>query len=235
MPKYRQLHTKIIDSFDFNEMPDDFTRLFWVLLPLILDSEGRGIDNISWINSKMYPMRDIDPIQITGAMDWLADRAMIIQYEVNHHCYFYIPTFKNYQSRTDREASSILPCPPELVRNRSGEAEELCAVPVSASVSESESVNESRGNKKPDIFTLYEREMGIISPMIMEELVYAEKDYPIEWIECAFKEAATHNKRSWKYAQAILKRWKIDGFQNNGHKPGVKTATDAYGNILEVT
>ena len=53
MPKYRQLHTKIIDSFDFNEMPDDFTRVTWMLLTLGLDSEGRGIDNMAWVKSKI--------------------------------------------------------------------------------------------------------------------------------------------------------------------------------------
>ena len=65
MPKYRQLHYKIIDSFDFNEMPNDFTRIVWVLLTLVLDSEGRGIDNMAWVKSKMFPMRnDVDIAQL---------------------------------------------------------------------------------------------------------------------------------------------------------------------------
>lgn len=42
MPKYRKLWIKTVESHDINEMPDDFTRLLWVLLPLGLDSEGRG-------------------------------------------------------------------------------------------------------------------------------------------------------------------------------------------------
>ena len=68
MPKYRALHLKIIDSFDFNEMPNDFFRVTWMLLTLIADSAGRGIDNAAWIRSKMYPLReDVTGTAITAA------------------------------------------------------------------------------------------------------------------------------------------------------------------------
>lgn len=117
MPKYRQLHTKIIDSFDFNEMPDDFCRVTWVLLPVILDREGRGIDNPTWIRSKMYPMRpDVTNDNIMAAFDWFAERGMIVRYQVGSRSYFYIPTWKEYQSGTEREAVSILPAPPSNSR-----------------------------------------------------------------------------------------------------------------------
>lgn len=119
MPKYRQIHTKIIDSFDFNEMPDDFTRVVWMLLPLILDSEGRGIDNVSWIKSKMFPLRlDVTDEAINKSKDWLSDRGMLVKYSVNGHNYFYIPKFKEYQSGTQKEAKSTLPTP-ELVESNS--------------------------------------------------------------------------------------------------------------------
>jgi len=147
MPKYRQLHTKIIDSFDFNDMPDDFTRVIWLLLTLILDSEGRGIDNPSWIKSKMFPMRaDVLDIDIVNSFDWLEKRKMIVRYEVDEHRYFYIPTFKIYQSGTQKEAASVLPAP-ELVKSLSGANQEEVRAAASASAfvyeSESESVNES--------------------------------------------------------------------------------------------
>ena len=55
MPKYRNIHTRIADSFDFNEMPDDFSRLLWVMLFVVLDSEGRGYDTPKWIQAKAFP------------------------------------------------------------------------------------------------------------------------------------------------------------------------------------
>ena len=44
MPTWRKLHVKATESLDINDMPDDFHRLLWVMLPLGLDREGRGLD-----------------------------------------------------------------------------------------------------------------------------------------------------------------------------------------------
>ncbi len=66
----------------------------------------------------------------------------------------------------------------------------------------------------PDIFTLYEQNIGMLTPMIGEELQEAEKLYPADWIESAFREAVGLNKRSWKYIARILERWAIEGKDN---------------------
>jgi hypothetical protein len=147
MPKYRQLHTKIIDSFDFNEMPDDFHRVTWILLTVIVDSAGRGIDNPSWVRSRMYPLReDVSCDQIRAVMDWFESRKMIMRYKIGGKSYFYIPTFKTYQTGTEREAQSVLPAPQYKVQTNSGviqeEVKSNSLTYASASVNESESVNE---------------------------------------------------------------------------------------------
>jgi len=64
---------------------------------------------------------------------------------------------------------------------------------------------------RPNIFSLYEQNIGIMTPIIAEELKEAEESYPPEWIEEAFLEATVSNKRSWRYIHAILKRWAIEG------------------------
>ena len=66
----------------------------------------------------------------------------------------------------------------------------------------------------PDIFRLYEQNIGMLTPMIGEELQEAEKLYPAEWIESAFREAVALNKRSWKYIARILERWAVEGKEN---------------------
>ncbi|MBM4446850.1 MAG: DnaD domain protein [Chloroflexi bacterium] len=63
----------------------------------------------------------------------------------------------------------------------------------------------------PNIFSLYEQNIGMLTPMIDGYLKEAEKLYPPEWIESAFKEAVALNKRSWKYIARILERWAIEG------------------------
>jgi hypothetical protein len=143
MPKYRQLHTKILDSYDFAEMPDDFTRLFWILLIVVVDSEGRAMDNAEWLRSRVFPLRsDVQSKNIDKAMSWLSDRGMIIRYIVDGRNYFYIDKFKEYQSGTDKEGKSYLPSP-DKVRSNGGVTTELPRPPVSVNESESVSVNES--------------------------------------------------------------------------------------------
>ena len=61
--------------------------------------------------------------------------------------------------------------------------------------------------EQPDIFTLYEQNIGMLTPMIADELREAEKLYPPDWIRDAIKEAVKHNKRKWSYISAILEHW----------------------------
>jgi DNA replication protein len=65
--------------------------------------------------------------------------------------------------------------------------------------------------ERPNIFVLYEQNIGTLQPMIAEELQEAEESYPGEWIEEAFKIAAEQNVRKWRYIQAILERWATEG------------------------
>ena len=78
----------------------------------------------------------------------------------------------------------------------------------------------------PNIFALYERNIGLLTPMIAEELKEAERLYPESWIEEAFKEAASLNKRNWRYIARILERWSIEG-KDNG-KPGRGSKKDRF-------
>jgi DNA replication protein len=63
-------------------------------------------------------------------------------------------------------------------------------------------------------FALYEALVGTISPLIAEELAEAERLYPAEWLEAAFREAAAQNARSWRYVSRILERWATEGFDH---------------------
>lgn len=62
-----------------------------------------------------------------------------------------------------------------------------------------------------NIFALYEQNVGAITPLIAEELKDAEERYPPQWIERAFREAVSLNKRSWRYIHSILRRWEAEG------------------------
>ena len=61
----------------------------------------------------------------------------------------------------------------------------------------------------------YSSEIGIITPMIADELREASAIIPMQWTLDAIHEAASQNKRSWKYVIAILTRWKAQGNQED--------------------
>lgn len=67
------------------------------------------------------------------------------------------------------------------------------------------------GREKPNIFRLYEENIGPLTPLIAEDLRAAEQEYPSTWIEEAFHLAVQRNARSWRYIDAVLKRWKEEG------------------------
>ena len=110
MTTYRKLYTKTLESTDINDMPDDFTRLTWTYLSLIVDREGRALDDLVYLRSKLYPRReDVTTAMISSAMKWFADRGMIHRYCVKGERYFHIVNFGKYQGDTHRESASIYP------------------------------------------------------------------------------------------------------------------------------
>ena len=65
--------------------------------------------------------------------------------------------------------------------------------------------------ERPNIFKLYEENIGPLTPLIADALKDAEETYSDEWIAETIELAVKNNKRSWKYCEAILKRWKEEG------------------------
>lgn len=68
--------------------------------------------------------------------------------------------------------------------------------------------------ERPNVFRLYEQNIGLLTPLIADHLIDALETYPIEWIEAAVSESVAYNRRSWRYVQRILEQW-----ANNGREP----------------
>jgi DNA replication protein len=79
-------------------------------------------------------------------------------------------------------------------------------------------IDEPMAAPAPDIFRLYEDNIGGLTPIIAEQLTVAEAEYPADWISDAIREAADLNKRNWRYIQRILENWQSEG-KSHG-KPG---------------
>lgn len=87
---------------------------------------------------------------------------------------------------------------------------------------------EQEQDARARVFKTYENEIGILTPITAEDITATLKDdkIPGDWIVEAIHEAARNNKRNWKYVAAILKRWKVDGFQSNNKQNGRRPATE---------
>lgn len=74
--------------------------------------------------------------------------------------------------------------------------------------------------ERPNVFVLYEQNIGVLTPLIADELREAEQTFPYEWIESAIKIAVENNARNWRYVSAILERWRLEGKRDEiGRRP----------------
>ena len=69
----------------------------------------------------------------------------------------------------------------------------------------------AENHQKSNIFALYEENVGILTPIMVEALKDAEKSYPWLWIKEAFQLAIGRNVRNWLYISRILERWTTEG------------------------
>ncbi|MBK8046989.1 MAG: DnaD domain protein [Anaerolineales bacterium] len=76
---------------------------------------------------------------------------------------------------------------------------------------------------RPNIFILYEQNIGLLSPIIADQLRDLEKTYPPEWIDEAFTVAVANNKRKLSYIVAVLRGWEVEG---KGHRADEITGRD---------
>jgi DnaD/phage-associated family protein len=65
--------------------------------------------------------------------------------------------------------------------------------------------------ERPNVFRLYEENIGPLTPLIADVLREAEATYPLEWIQEAVRIAVENNVRRWRYVEAILSSWKKEG------------------------
>lgn len=72
---------------------------------------------------------------------------------------------------------------------------------------------------RPNIFELYEKNIGPLTPLLADSLRAAEVEYPADWIEDAFRIALENNVRKWRYIEAILRSWQEKGRDDRKDQP----------------
>lgn len=108
---------------------------------------------------------------------------------------------------------------PELRRLEAGAGSRLPEAGASASVLTSAGTPDASA-ERPNVFRLYEENIGLLTPLLADELKDAERTYPRDWLEDAFRQAVEHNARNWAYVRAILKRWGREGRGDEADRRG---------------
>ncbi len=78
------------------------------------------------------------------------------------------------------------------------------------------------------ISSLYEQEIGHLTPMIREQIIDWVENHPILWVEDAIKIAVERNKRRVDYVNGILKNWRIEG---RGEKSSIEKELSRKGYV----
>jgi DnaD/phage-associated family protein len=81
---------------------------------------------------------------------------------------------------------------------------------------------------RPTVFTLYEQNIGPLTPMLADLLREAENTYPAAWIEDAIRIAVENNARKWSYVQAILEGWLTKGRDEREDRRDTEEARRRY-------
>jgi DnaD/phage-associated family protein len=82
--------------------------------------------------------------------------------------------------------------------------------------------------QRPNIYTLYEQNIGPLTPIIAERLRAAEAEYPAHWIEEAINISVENNVRKWRYIEAILEDWRQRGKDEREHRGDTEKARRRY-------
>lgn len=82
--------------------------------------------------------------------------------------------------------------------------------------------------ERPNVFKLYEENIGPLTPLIADALKDAEETYSAKWIAESIELAVKNNKRNWRYCEAILKRWKEEGRAEKQDRRDTEKDRDKY-------
>jgi len=182
------------DSENFTQVPDSFFRL---LLKEIKDTDELKVTlyAIWWIDHTEGPFRalcetdfaskelGLSAEEISHGLEKAVKRGSILQSQHEADVFYFL---NSARGRATAEAFA------KGQWRKSGKI--MSALP-----------------ERPNIFKLYEENVGPLTPLIADMLKEAEELYTEEWFEEAFTIAVKNNKRNWRYVEAILKRWKEDG------------------------
>lgn len=214
MARGRMITNQICRDKKVYSLSDDTCRLLFTWLITFADREGRVHGDPALVRSMVFPRSEIAVGRVEVYLQELQTSGLILRYEHAGDRFIWFPKFDKNQPgmRKDREPVSELPGPsPEDVE----EYHQKFTGKLPEDIRQDAGLRESKGIEikemeeespppRPNIFRIYESEIGPLTPLIGDELESAVQDFTEAWVKDAIHEAVTHGARSWAYCRAIL-------------------------------
>jgi DnaD/phage-associated family protein len=202
--KWFRFYSEALDDPKVQRLPSNLFKIWVNLLSLANTGNPRG--RLPTVSDVAYRLR-VKTEKATALLEEFQTRGLLDEIEgrlVPHGWDERQPESDNAKERMRRTRS-------EHVLNKFGLEQKQSRTELETDIEVEQ--------QRPQIFALYESVIGLITAPIRERLLEAEKEYPEQWIEDAFQEAAENNVRKWRYVEVILERWQTDG--RNGNSPQV--------------
>jgi DnaD/phage-associated family protein len=217
-----KLYIEIIDDPKMATLPD---RLWRRVIELFLLAGKMGEDGLLPTTSQLAWLMRMETDDLELDMQQLSNTGII---EAVPNGWF-IPRFrerqepapdalrsKEYRKRARQEQYYGV----DTVTKRDASVTQINRLTDTESYTEQNHNHTGDGDKSsitPNIFQLYEQNIGMVQPLLVDKLKDAEKEYPIQWVQEAFATAVNANARNWNYVHKCLVN------RRAGYAPGKQT------------
>lgn len=236
---WMKLYIEILDDPKMATLPD---RIWRRVIELFLVAKRQGKDGHLPDTRQIAWILRLNPDDLAMDLAQIAQTGIIVQ-ELGG---WFIPKFAQRQAAVpdaERKAQERKRAQSRQysgdVTNQSRSVTQSTEDRLTESESETESETEVVVQQRPDIFAVYESEVGPITPFLAEDLKLVETEYPDGWFVKAVKVAKKSTTRvTLNYIKAIMKRWKSDGLPAEMEEPkarpsGQKSIVLPDGSIVE--
>ena len=216
MARKRMISPEIWDSENFSKL-SVLAKLIFIGMFSNADDEGRGRAKAAFLKSKLFPYDDSMRVaDIEAALDEVAANMSVTIYSHDGNEYYSFDNWNKWQRVDKPSPSSIRPfgeeC--EIIRGMFGErsANAHRTFPPNRKEEKRKKVKRTEEEKKAppaavpqEIVDVYQNNIAPITPIVLESLSDWLKSVDADVVDWAIREAAEHNKRSWKYIEAIIR------------------------------
>lgn len=187
----------------------------WALFDYASQNKDRG--TVAGFDTETYAVYSgFDESEVIAVINAMTDKGVITDGRLTSW-------EKRQPKREDNTVTQRVRQWREVKRNVTQETQ--CNTPDTDTDTDKDTEEEPARGEPPNVYRLYENNIGVLTPIVADKLSLAEKEYPEPWFEKAIAIAVENNARNWGYVHAILERWKTQGFQDDGKKPKARSPT----------